>query len=106
MTDIRKLLAANMKSFRKELGLSQAKLAELVDTAPRYITMIEGCKNFPSTDMLKRIAKALGKDTLDMFSMPSIHSEQREWKKEILADIEKLISEKLEALERSKEHEP
>jgi len=103
MTDIRKLLAANIKSFRKEMGLTQSKLAERANTATRYIAMIEGCKNFPSPEMMKRLAKALEKDTLDLFVTPPLRKEQNEWKEAILADIEKLVTSRLNELREAPE---
>jgi len=103
MTNIRKLLAGNIKSFRKELGLTQSKLAERANTATRYVTMIEGCKNFPSPEMMARLATALEKDTIDLFAMPPVHKEQAEWKEAILADIEKLITGRLDELRKAPE---
>jgi transcriptional regulator with XRE-family HTH domain len=95
MTDIRKVLAANIKAFRKEKVLTQAKLAELAGTATHYIAMIEGCKNFPSPDMIERIAASLEKDTLDLFSLTPI---QHNWKESILSDIGALVDQKLNEL--------
>ena len=95
MTDIRKVLAANIKAFRKEKGLTQAKLAEISGTATHYIAMIEGCKNFPSPDMIERIAEAFGKDTLDLFSLTPI---QHDWKALILSDIGTLVDQRLNAI--------
>jgi transcriptional regulator with XRE-family HTH domain len=100
MTSIRKLLAANIKSFRNELGLPQAKLAEQVDTATHYIAMIEGCKNFPSPEMIERIAAALGKDSVDLFAITPI---QRNWREDVLADIGNLITERLFSLKNKQE---
>ena len=57
-----------MKAYRSALGLSQAKLAEKADTSTHYIGMIEVKKNFPSPEMLQRIAAAFGVDTLNLFS--------------------------------------
>ena len=88
MTNIRKLFADNMREFRRESGLSQAKLAELAGTATHYIAMIEGCKQFPSPEMIERIASALKKDSLDLFGMATV---QKRWEAGILADIETLI---------------
>lgn len=68
MTNIRDVLAKNMKAYRSALSLSQAKLAEKVDTSTHYIGMIETKNNFPSPEMLERIAAALGIDTIDLFS--------------------------------------
>ncbi|MDR2733347.1 MAG: helix-turn-helix domain-containing protein [Spirochaetota bacterium] len=84
MTNIREVLAFNIKTLRSDLGLSQAKLADFVNTSTRYIQQIEGCKSFPSPEMLERIASALKKDTMDLFGIPSPH---REWKEKILAEI-------------------
>ena len=96
MTDIREVLAANIKAFRKEQGLSQANLAEQAGTATHYITMIEGCKNFPSPDMIERIASVLGKDTVDLFSLVPI---QHNWKESILSDIGLLVDQKLKEIQ-------
>jgi hypothetical protein len=71
-----------------------------VDTATHYIAMIEGCKNFPSPEMIERIAAALGKDSADLFAITPI---QRDWQAVILADIEKLIADRLVALKTGPE---
>ena len=47
MTNLRRLLANTMKKQRKKLGLSQAKLAEKVNTASTYIGVIEQGKKWP-----------------------------------------------------------
>jgi len=92
MTDIRKLLAANIKSFRNELGLTQPKLAERVGVSTHHIAMIEVCKNFPSPEVIERIAEALEKDTVDLFTIAPVH---KEWQETVLAEMEKLIACKL-----------
>ena len=68
MTNIRTVLAENMKSRRKILGISQAELAEKINTAPNYISKIEAERQFPSVTMLEKIAIALNCDTIDLFS--------------------------------------
>jgi len=72
MTDIRLVLAENMKKYRKILGLSQEKLAEKMNTAPNYIAMIEVGKKFPSAGMLERIALALNVDTPELFTTHTV----------------------------------
>lgn len=62
-------MAANMKEQRRIRGLSQAKLAEKVNTSIHYIGMIEIERKFPSPEMLERIAGALGIDSPELFSM-------------------------------------
>jgi transcriptional regulator with XRE-family HTH domain len=93
MTDIRKLLATNIKAYRAELGLTQSRLAEKAETATHYIAMIEGCKKFPSAAMLERIATALDRDSPELFAMTPV---QDDWKGEILSEMDEFITKKLE----------
>jgi transcriptional regulator with XRE-family HTH domain len=93
MTDIRELLAANIKAYRAELGFTQAKLAERADTATHYIAMIEGYRKFPSANMLERIATALDRDTPELFAMNPV---QDDWKGEILSEMDEFIVKKIE----------
>jgi transcriptional regulator with XRE-family HTH domain len=94
-----------MKAYRSALGLSQAKLAEKVDTSTHYIGMIETKNNFPSPEMLERIAAAIGIDTLDLFSTETNLPEMiKTCRKSALKDIKDLmgrfIDEKLKDLEK------
>jgi len=67
MTDVRILLAKNMKNFREILGISQMELAEKIGCSPTLIGKIETMKRFPSADNLNRIAKALDIAPSDLF---------------------------------------
>jgi len=68
MTSLRSLLSSNIKRRRKELGISQAVLAEKVNTAAHYIAQIEQENRFPKPEMLERIAFALEIDSFELFS--------------------------------------
>jgi transcriptional regulator with XRE-family HTH domain len=68
MTNIRRALAENLKSYRYALGWSQAQLAERVNTNTNYIGMIEIGKKFPSPEMIEKLAAALGIDSTRLFS--------------------------------------
>ena len=85
-------MSNNIKAYRNAMGLSQAKLAEKVETSTHYIGMIETKNNFPSPEMLERIAAALGIDTIDLFSaektLPDI---MKTYRKEALKDIKGLV---------------
>ena len=72
MTDIRQVLADNMRKYRKVQGLTQAKLAEKINSATTYITTIETAKKYPSPAMLEKIAEALNIDTPDLFTTRNI----------------------------------
>jgi transcriptional regulator with XRE-family HTH domain len=97
MTDIKKLLGSNIRAYRTNCGLTQEKLAELSGTATNYLGMIEGGKKFPSADVIERIALALHRDTAELFAIKPV---RQDWQREILSDIEKLITEKLALLEK------
>ena len=75
MTSLKKLLAFNMKERRRILGLSQAALAERVNTSTHYIAMIELERKTPSLPMIERIAKALEIDSPEIILMQSIPEE-------------------------------
>ena len=68
MTSLRSVLSHNIKEQRHKLGITQAKLAERVDTSTHYIGMVENGKKFPTPEMLERIAKALEFDAPELFS--------------------------------------
>jgi transcriptional regulator with XRE-family HTH domain len=67
MTNIRELLAANLKSFRAVRGWSQAKLAEKAGISTQHIGMIETKIKYPSSAMVEKLAKALKIDPAELF---------------------------------------
>ena len=60
MTNLRQLVALNIKRTRQGLGISQSALAERARASTQYIAMIETGRKFPSIEMLERLAAALG----------------------------------------------
>jgi len=88
MTNLKKLLAFNMKEQRRVLGISQAVLAERVNTSTHYIAMIELERKTPSLPMIERIAESLEIDSPELFSMQSIPEESlKELHKSVIGDI-------------------
>jgi transcriptional regulator with XRE-family HTH domain len=107
MTDLRQLLAYNMKERRRSLKMSQYRLAELAETSNYYIGMIERENKYPSPEMMQRIAAGLGIDTPELFSMGSFPANAiKKYQQEVLTLIgvaaDKIISEKLDLLKRKK----
>ena len=97
MTNIKEHLGSNIRHYRIQSGFSQAKLAEMVDMATNYLGLVENGKKFPSSDMIERIAAALGKDTTDLFVLTPI---EQNWKETILSKISMLIDIELKSLRR------
>jgi transcriptional regulator with XRE-family HTH domain len=101
MTGLRELLAFNIRTRRKGLGLSQAKLAEKIDSAPTYIAMIELKKRFPSPEMLERIAGALEIDPPELFATSSFHSKSlKEEYLALLEDIDTVVKGRIREVEK------
>jgi transcriptional regulator with XRE-family HTH domain len=108
MTNLRTVLALNMKAQRLVLGISQAVLAEKVNTSAHYIGMIEAGKKFPSPEMLERIATALEIDTPALFSiahMPSDGSSISQFQEQVLYDISQVVSFRIKELEEKYKNE-
>ena len=67
MTNIREVLASNLKKHRQARGWSQAKLAEKTGTSTQYIGMMEIKSKFPSSEMIHKLASALCIDPTELF---------------------------------------
>jgi transcriptional regulator with XRE-family HTH domain len=75
-----------------ELGYSQAKLAELANTATNYIAQIENGKRFPTDTMLEKIASGLQKRAHELFSVAHYEKKvEKDWQTQVLADLENFI---------------
>ena len=102
MTSLRSVLAFNMKVQRQILGISQAKLAEKVNTSTHYIGMIESEKKFPTPEMLERIASALDIDAPALFSIKSYPSSETvtvaKFQEQVLNDIAQVIAYRVKEL--------
>ena len=92
MTKLRTILAENLKAYRKEMGISQLKLADMIDSAPNYIAMIEAEKRFPTDTMLEKIAIALNKEPCELFAFAPV---QKEWQKALLAELSNFLTQKM-----------
>ena len=84
----------NLKEYRKKCGLTQEQLAEKVNVTPHYIGMIEMGRNFPATDLIERIAKALNVEMYELFvESISPAKELEKLRNNIMLEIKKTITE-------------
>ena len=89
MTNLRELFAENLKKYRHAVGLSQAKLAEKVNTSTHYIGMLEIRRKFPSPEFIELLSLALGVDSTEFFKIESTEEEViRSYRKAALEDIQ------------------
>jgi transcriptional regulator with XRE-family HTH domain len=94
MANIREILAQNLKENRRKLGITQPMLAERAGLSTHYLGMIEIGRNFPTADVLERLATALGINSNELFSV-AVSPERA---------IEELQQAVLNNLDRSIEH--
>lgn len=81
MPELKEFLGAKIRSRRKEKGLSQAKLAEIVDISAKYLGEVERGEGNITVFKLERIADALdvrlGK-LLDNYELPDVGTMRNE----------------------------
>jgi transcriptional regulator with XRE-family HTH domain len=69
-SDLRTIFGENLKKFRTIKGLSQAKLAEILDISPNFISEIETGKRWVSSDTLVNFADALDVEVYEFLKPP------------------------------------
>lgn len=67
MSDIKKLLGKRIKEIRKQKGLTQEQLAELVGIGTPNISYIECGKFAPAIDTLEKIAQVLNIEPFELY---------------------------------------
>lgn len=61
-------LAANLKRYRRERGVSQEELAHLAEIDRTYISSLEWCQYAASIEVVDRLARALGIEAENLLS--------------------------------------
>jgi len=90
-------LAHNLKNKRRICGFSQERLAEMVGVSTHHIATIETARNYPTLDLVERMANALNIEIYELFINPlSPHEELEHLYKEVAKNIEQVVSEAVE----------
>lgn len=72
--EIREVLAANIRRYRRKAGLSQEELAHRAGIDRTYISSLERCRYSASIDVLDRIARELGVDAAALLARASVET--------------------------------
>jgi transcriptional regulator with XRE-family HTH domain len=64
---LREILAKNLRENRRKCGLSQEKLAEKAGISTQYLAMMEIARKFPASEVLERLAEAMGIKVYELF---------------------------------------
>lgn len=65
---IRQIFIQNLKYYRKQAGLTQEKLAEIIEMSTSYIGDMEARERFPSAETIDKIATALNIPVSTLFN--------------------------------------
>lgn len=63
----REIFKENLKFFRKQKGITQEKLSEMIGFSVTYITEIESRHKFPKPETIDLIAEKLGIEPYQLF---------------------------------------
>jgi transcriptional regulator with XRE-family HTH domain len=78
MNNLREIFAHNLKNKRQNCGFSQAKLAEMVGVSTHHIATIETARNYPTLDLVERLANTLNIEIYELFINPLSPPEEME----------------------------
>ncbi len=92
--NIKILFGQKIKEYRKKKKLTQAQLAELVNVDDKHISCIESGKNFPSADLIGRLATSLDVEPKDLFEFYHLQ-ETSNLKTDIISMLDKINKEEL-----------
>ncbi len=92
--DNKKLLGKRIKELRKQVGLTQEKLAELIDIETTSLSGIESGRHFPSLPTIERIANNLNIELKSLFDFNHLQPIDK-MKTDIVKNIDKLDDEKI-----------
>ena len=92
--ELRRILSNNIRTFRKDLHLTQEQLAENADISLSYLADIEHCKTWISDKTLMKLAKALHRQPFELL----VESLKNEEKTNIHAISDIIYNEKKELL--------
>jgi transcriptional regulator with XRE-family HTH domain len=94
MARLGEIFAQNLRAYRRKHGLTQAQLAEKVDVSTHHIGMLELRRNYPTFDLIERLADALNIEMYELFVEPdSSTGELERLRQDIKGDMRFLLEE-------------
>jgi transcriptional regulator with XRE-family HTH domain len=63
---LRRVVARNLRRFRRERGLSQEELAARAGLNRNYVGMVERAENAPTVDVVEHLARALNIEAIEL----------------------------------------
>lgn len=85
--NLKKDFGLRIKELRMSKGITQYKLAEIVEIDPKHLSHIETGRSFPKADLIEKMANALDVDYTQFFNTKHLKD-----KKELLERTNKLLN--------------
>jgi transcriptional regulator with XRE-family HTH domain len=92
------IFSNNLREYRRKNGLTQEKLAEMVNVSTHHIGMLELTRNFPTFDLIERLAVALDIEIYELFvELHSPHEELDKLRQDIIREVKQTVAEAVKA---------
>lgn len=100
--DIKQTVGKRVQQYRKQKGLTQEALAELIGIDTISLSKIETGRNYPTAENISKLARILGVEVYELF-VNDVEKTNEQLMKEILVDLEKIAdnNKKLQMLKAS-----
>ncbi|AEF85109.1 DNA-binding protein [Treponema primitia ZAS-2] len=107
MARLREIFANNLKENRKKCGFSQEKLAEMAEVSTHYIAMIELARNFPTSEIIERLAAVLDIEIYELFVVSHSPKEELEkLRRTLVTEIRQMVEEAVETAFAKRDKKP
>lgn len=107
MTHVQELFIKNLRFLRNKNNLTQLAFSERIGISPNYLNAVEKGKNFPSPEVLQKIADELNILPYELF-LETPESEEQTSKNQIvekiLRDIELNFTEMIDKYKKEKNY--
>lgn len=97
MDNIKNLFGQRIKILRKKKNLTQAQISELVDVDAKHISCIENGKNFPSPELISKLADAFKMHPKELFEFDNTPS-PLDLKEEIIKMLDTATEDEIEKI--------
>jgi transcriptional regulator with XRE-family HTH domain len=94
---LREIFAKNLRANRRKQGFSQEKLAEKAGISTQYLAMMEIARKFPTSEVLERLAGAMGINVYELFLIDHSPREELELlRRDIINEMKQTFGEIVE----------
>lgn len=91
MTHLQENFISNLRFYRASKGFSQVEFSEKIGISPNYLNAVENGKNFPSVEVLQKIADVLKILPYQLFLEVPLENSENIKSKQVLMELKQKI---------------